>query len=93
MPGSAAPPPRPGAERPTGSEWLHVGTGGIPAPAFVPHAYLAFEPVHRLARELGMPADEVAAAVERANVDLSCRERPSRRWPVRPHDAAYAHLS
>lgn len=87
-----APPPRPGAERPTGSEWLHVGSSGIPARPFVPYAYLALEPVRRLARELGMPVDEVAGAIERANAALACLEHPRRRWPVSPYAEDYAHL-
>ena len=84
-----APPPRPGAERPTGSEWLRVGNHSIPAPPFVPHAHLALEPVRRLAREFGLPLNEVADAIERANVEVSCRKPPGRRWPFRSHAAAY----
>lgn len=77
---------QPGDERRTGAEWKDIGIPGLPASPYVPRAYWALEPVRRLAREFGMPLDEVADIVKRANVEVSCIDRPGRRWPPRPGD-------
>ena len=80
-----APPPQPGAERPTGTEWLVVGS---PTDPIVPlKARRAIEPMLRLARELGEPPSRVGAAMERARTGIFCLDRPSRQWPPRPWQA------
>lgn len=80
-----APPPQPGAERPTGTEWLAVG---IPTTPIVPlKARRAISPAIRLARELGEPPSSVIAAMERAGTGVFFIDRPGRQWPPKPWQA------